>query len=111
MAERQAPKGGEFLLRGMEPERVFTPEQLSAEARLIARTMEEFMRREVLPVVPRLEAQEAGLLPMLIRKAGALGLLAGGLPEEYGGLGLRKTDLALLSEKAAVYLSFAISIG
>jgi alkylation response protein AidB-like acyl-CoA dehydrogenase len=111
MTELHVPAGGEFLLREIAPEQVFTPEMLSPEARMIARTMEEFMRKEVLPVVPRLEAQEPGLLPILMRKAGSLGLLAGAIPEPYGGLSLRKTDLALLAEKAAVYLSFAISIG
>src|SRR6185312_10681277 len=90
---------------------VFIPEEMPAEARLMARAMEEFLRREVAPVSGRLEAQEPGLMPALIQKAGQLGLLAGGMPAEYGGLGLPKTASALLAEKSAINLSFAISIG
>ncbi|HZP85131.1 MAG TPA: acyl-CoA dehydrogenase family protein [Chthonomonadaceae bacterium] len=104
------PRGGEFLLAETAPEQVFIPESLSAEARLMAKTMEEFLRKEVLPVNRALEAQEPGLMPALIQKAGSLGLLAGGVPEAYGGLALPKSALALLTEKAALHLSFAISI-
>ncbi len=111
MSKRHAANGGDFLLRQAAPEEIATPESLTAESRLIARTMEEFTRREVGPVIARLEAQEPDLLPVLLKKAGGLGLLAGGTPERYGGLGLSKSALALLTEKAAPYLSFAISMG
>jgi alkylation response protein AidB-like acyl-CoA dehydrogenase len=111
MPERRMPNGGEFIFQETAPEQAFSPEMLTSESHLIARTMEEFMRREVTPLIPRLEAQEPGLLPALLRKAGELGLLAGGVPERYGGLGLPKTTLTLLAEKAATYLSFAISLG
>lgn len=103
--------GGGFLLAESAPGSISTPENLPSEARLMARTMEEFVRKEVIPINPRLQAHEPGLMAATLRKAGDLGLLAGSVPEQYGGLGLPKVALTLLSEKAAVELSFAISIG
>jgi alkylation response protein AidB-like acyl-CoA dehydrogenase len=105
------PGGGEFLVAEAVPAQVFTPESLSAEAHLMAKTMEEFLLKEVLPCNARLEAQEPGLMRSLVQQAGQLGLLAGSVPERYGGLELPKTTLALLTTKAALNLSFAITIG
>jgi alkylation response protein AidB-like acyl-CoA dehydrogenase len=110
--ENQVPqRGGAFLLEEIGPERILTPEELPADARLMAKTMEEFVRREVLPQIDRLEAHEPGLMRSLLQRAGELGLLSGGLPERYGGLDLPKSTLALLTEKAADYASFSISLG
>lgn len=111
MSENQAPHGGEFLLHEISPSDVFIPEMLSSEARLIARAMEDFMRREVLPIISLLESKEEGLMRTVIENAGSLGLIAGGTPERFGGLNLPKTTTSLLAEKSASYLSFAISIG
>lgn len=105
------PKGGEFLLRQAEPEPTLIPEDLDAEARLIGQTMRDFVRREVLPLADRLEAQEPGLMRSLVKKAGELGLLAANIPECYGGLNLPKSVAALLTEESAVHPGFALSIG
>lgn len=103
--------GGAFLNEEIRPEQVFIPEQLDGEARLMARTMEDFVRQEVLPQIASLEVQEEDRMRGLLQKAGVLGLLGGSIPERFDGLGLPKTTLALLTEKAAPYLSFAISQG
>jgi alkylation response protein AidB-like acyl-CoA dehydrogenase len=105
------PVGGAFLTESLDSARMFTPERLNADAKLMARTMEEFVRKEVRPVRDRLEAHEAGLLRALVHKAGDLGLLAGTVPEFYGGLGLSRSELAIVTEKAALDSSFAITIG
>ncbi|HEX5323615.1 MAG TPA: acyl-CoA dehydrogenase family protein, partial [Capsulimonadaceae bacterium] len=102
--------GGEFLVRGISPAGVFVPEDLPVDAALMARSMEGFVRQEVLPLRDRLEARERGLLRSLVQSAGKLGLLAGGLPAPYG-LGLAKTTMAHLAEKSAVSLSYAVTIG
>ncbi len=104
-------KGGEFLLESCRPEEVFTPAQLTDDQKLIGQTAEEFVEKEVLPVVADLEQHKEGLMPQLLKRAGEIGLLGGGIPEEYGGSGLDKISSALLSEKVAAYASFAVTHG
>ena len=50
---------------------IFTPEQFSSEARLMAKAVEDFVRKEVAPVNARLEAHEPGLMHGLLRDVGA----------------------------------------
>lgn len=109
-SEAVAPAGGALLLPDSAPANIFTPENLLADAHLMGETMEGFVRNGVLPLRPRLEAHEPGLLRDLVDQAGQLGLLAGGLPHPYG-LALPKTTLALLAEKSGIDLSFAVTIG
>ncbi len=47
----------------------------------------------------------------ILKKAGELGLLGGGIPEAYGGSGLDKISATMLAEKVAGYASFAVSHG
>ncbi len=104
------PRGGAFVLEPTPAECVLIPENLSAEARLIAKTAEEFMRRDVLPVADRIEANDYALMESLVRKAGTLGLLAGHVPERYGGLGLPISTLTLMAEMLATNPAFAVSV-
>lgn len=104
-------KGGEFLLTGVRPEEIFTPAQCTEEQRLIGQTAEEFVTQEVLPHVSQLEQHAPGLMRELLRKAGQVGLLGGGIPEEYGGAGLDRVASTLLAEKLAAYASFAVTHG
>ena len=111
MSECSVPCGGAFLIEEATPEQVLIPEELSAESRLMGKTMEEFLRKEVQPRLDRLEAQEEGLMHGLLQQAGKLGLLATGVPELYGGLDLPKSAIALLIEKLAINASFSVSVG
>ena len=104
-------RGGAFLITTSAPEDIFTPADLTDDQRLIAQTAEEFVTKEVLPVVPELELHKEGLMAGLLKKAGELGLLGGAVPEEYGGSGLDKVSATILAEKLAGYASFAVSHG
>jgi alkylation response protein AidB-like acyl-CoA dehydrogenase len=104
-------RGGAFLITPCLPEDVFTPANLSDDQRLIGQTSEEFVAKEVMPVVPELEQHKAGLMPQLLKKAGEIGLLAGAIPEAYGGAGLDKVSATVLAEKLSAYASFAVSHG
>lgn len=103
--------GAGFLLEPAGTRPIFTPEAFSEEQRLFYQTALEFMEREVLPVNERIEKMEEGLLPALISKAGALGILGIDVPEQYGGLGLDKTTSALVGEVLALQASFAVALG
>jgi len=104
-------KGGAFLIQSCRTEDVFTPAQLTDDQKLIGLTAEEFVANEVVRHIPELEQHKEGLMPELMKKAGALGLLGGGVPEEYGGTGLDKVSATVLAEKLAGYASFAVSHG
>jgi butyryl-CoA dehydrogenase len=104
-------KGGSFLLESPAPEDVFTPADLTDDQKLIGQTAEEFVVKEVLPVAKELENKKPGLMAELVRKGGELGLMGGGVPEEYGGAGLDKVATTVLTEKLSMYGGFAVTHG
>ncbi|CAM3354082.1 acyl-CoA dehydrogenase family protein [Hydrogenibacillus schlegelii] len=105
-------KGGSYLIAAIPPERVFTPEDLTEDERMIAETARQFVEKDVLPVLEEIEEKHAFEHSVrLMKKAGELGLLAGDVPEKYGGLGLPKTTTTLLAETLAPARSFALTIG
>src|SRR5487761_483144 len=108
---RSASRGGSFLVESCAPQDVFSPAELTDDQKLIGRTAEEFIRNEVVPVISDLEQHKPGLLPQLLKKAGEIGLLGGGVPEEYGGAGLDKVSSVQLAEKLSAYASFGVSHG
>ena len=106
-----AAKGGSFLLESPAPQDVFTPADLTDDQKLIGQTAEEYVVKEVLPVVKDLEAKKPGLMAELVKKAAGLGLMSGATPEEYGGAGLDKIATTVLTEKISVYGGFAVTHG
>src|SRR2546423_3808516 len=105
--ETNAIKGGEFLTADLAPEDIFTPEEISEEQRMFARTAEEFLRKEVIPREDEIYAKNYATHRELMRKAGELGLLSIDIPEAYGGLGLHKVSSAIVGEQFALQSSFA----
>jgi alkylation response protein AidB-like acyl-CoA dehydrogenase len=108
---RSLSRGGAFLITASTPDDVFTPADLTDDQRLIGQTAEEFVAKEVIPMIPELEQHQAGLMAQLLKKAGEIGLLGGTIPEEFGGSGLDKVSATVLAEKLAGYASFAVSHG
>jgi len=104
-------KGGNFLLESAAAESIFTPADISDDQRLIGQTAEEFVTKEVLPRVKELEEKKPGLMVELVKKAGELGLLSAGVPEEYGGAGLDKISTTVLTEKISIYAGYAVTHG
>ncbi|GEK33807.1 acyl-CoA dehydrogenase family protein [Kurthia sibirica] len=107
----QTIKGGSFLTEDIDASRVFTPEDFSDEQLMIAKTTEDYVQNEVLPLVPSLENHEFENSVTLLKKAGELGLLAADVPEDYEGLGLDKISSALITEKMAPAGGFSITHG
>src|SRR5690625_786757 len=104
-------KGGSFLVEDLTGEDVITPEDFTDEHHMIAKTTEEFVAGEVLPLVDKLENHEFEHSVELLKKAGELGLLSADIPEEYGGLGLDKISSSLITEKFARAGGFSITHG
>jgi alkylation response protein AidB-like acyl-CoA dehydrogenase len=104
-------KGGSWLLDETPASDVFTPEKLSEEHRLMARTTTEFVDNEVLPSLERLENKDWQLARALVRRGGELGLLSIAVPEEYGGLDLDKASSLAVVERIGPSASFATTFG
>ena len=88
--ETSIRRGGAWLLESPDADSLFTPERLTDEHRLIARTAAEFVHKEVLPQLGRLEQKDWDVARQLLRRCGELGLLGVDIPETYGGVGLDK---------------------
>ena len=106
-----AARGGAWLLGTPPHGAVFTPERLSEEQRLIARTTGEFAATEVLPVEERLERKDWDLARSLLQRCGELGLLGVNVPEAYGGVDLDRIASLVVSEHIARSPSFGATFG
>ncbi|MBN6205458.1 acyl-CoA dehydrogenase family protein [Ralstonia pickettii] len=78
---------------------------------MIAKTTEEYVVNEVLPLVDNIENHEFNHSVDLLKKAGELGLLGADVPEAYGGLGLDKVSSSLITEKMSLAGGFSITHG
>jgi len=106
-----APIGGHWLVAPVGSAPQFTGADFTEEDLLYAKTAEDFVRHEVLTRLTEIEEKRAGVMPELLKRAGALGLLMIDIPERYGGLGLHKTTSMLVSERGALCASFSVSWG
>jgi alkylation response protein AidB-like acyl-CoA dehydrogenase len=104
-------KGASWLLHDTDPSDVFTPERMTDEHRLIAKTTDEFIDSEVLPNLEQLESKDWNLARRLVRRCGELGLLGTNVPEQYGGLDLDKVSSLIVAERIARSASFATTYG
>jgi alkylation response protein AidB-like acyl-CoA dehydrogenase len=104
-------KGGSWLIEEPPPGGAFTRERLSDEQRMIGRTAEEFIDKEVLPALERLEAKDWALARSLGKRCAELGLLATDVPEAYGGLDLDKVSSVVVGEAVGRCASFATTFG
>src|SRR4051794_40918527 len=102
-------RGGAWLLD--ETADIFTVEQLSDEHRLIARTAEDFITAEVVPVLDRLEQKDWQLARALIRRCAELGLVGTDVPEAYGGVEVDKVSSIIVGEAVGRVASFATTFG
>jgi alkylation response protein AidB-like acyl-CoA dehydrogenase len=104
-------KGGSFLIEDTPAERVYTPEDFTEEHVMIGKTTEDYIKKDVLPVIDEIENHQFDLSVKLLKKAGELGLLGADVPEKYGGLDLDKISSSLITEKFALAGSFSLSYG
>jgi len=105
----KAAKGGEFLIKETNAQDIFIPEESSEEQQLMMQTCRDFLAQEVDPNLDKIDAQEPGLMPSLLDKAGELGLLSIAIPEEYGGFGKDFVTDMLVIEAIGAGHSFSVS--
>ena len=80
------PVGGAFLIEDCVHDGILTPKELTEEHRAIARTAEEFWRKEVEPNLEGIQDQKPEVAVSVLRRAAELGLSATGVPENFGGI-------------------------
>jgi len=102
-------KGGEFLIHDAKFSNVFIPEEFSEEQRMIADMCQDFLEKEVFPNLDRIDAQEKGLMPLLLKKTGELGLLGLSIPEEYGGYGQSFVTSMIAADVLGAGHSYAVA--
>ena len=107
----QAIKGGEFIVRDVHHTEVFIPEEWAEEQQMIAQTCDDFITQEITPVLERIDKMEEGLMPSLLEKAGALGMLGLTIPEDLGGMGLDFKTSLLATERLGTGHSFSVAYG
>jgi len=81
-------RGGQFLVKEIDCEDIFTPEDFSEEQQMMRDSVKEFVDREIWPHKARFEQKDYALTEELMKKAGDLGFLSVSVPEEYGGMGM-----------------------
>ena len=86
--EKKLIKGGEFIIKENSPDDIFTPEDFSEEQIMMKESVKEFIDREVWPNKERFEKKDYDFTKSCMQKAGELGFLAVGVPENFGGLGM-----------------------
>ena len=101
-------KGGEFLIRDSHPEDVFIPEELNEEQLMVKQMAIDFLNNEIVPNRAKIEKQEPGLTPSLLKKMGDLGLLGANMPVIYGGTELDTNTNTVISDVFGPMGSFSV---
>ncbi|MFP3835273.1 MULTISPECIES: acyl-CoA dehydrogenase family protein [Chryseobacterium] len=81
-------KGGEFLIKQIPANDIFSIEELNEEQKMLRDSAKEFIDREVVPQRERFEKKDYAFTEETMRKLGDMGMLGIAVPEEYGGLGM-----------------------
>ncbi|PCJ01566.1 MAG: acyl-CoA dehydrogenase [Flavobacteriales bacterium] len=110
MDKDEVIKGGEFLIKETKAENVFIPEEFDEEQKMIGDMCLDFVDKEILPNIDRIETLEEGYTASLLKKAGELGLLGITVPENLGGFGKNFVTGMLATEKLGGSYSFAVSL-
>lgn len=105
-----AIQGGGFLIQPSTPANTYIPEDFNEEQHMIAEMCNDFLQKEVLPHLVDIDKQKEGLMPSLLDKAGALGLLGAAFPEKYNGLGKDFVTATLVNECLGGGHSFAVAM-
>lgn len=107
--ENKAITGGEFIIRDVSCDEIFTPEDWTEEHLMMKQTAKDFVNSRVVPNLEAIDNQEEGLMPKLLEESGGLGLLSSSIPESLGGLGMDFKSTMVITEGVGGGHSFAVS--
>jgi alkylation response protein AidB-like acyl-CoA dehydrogenase len=108
---RKALKGGEFLIRETSANEIFIPEEFTEEQLMIRQQCMDFLEKEVFNRLDEIDSmKDPNLMPSLLDKAGALGLLGTSVPAEYGGFGMDFNTTMLVAEVIGGGHSLAVAL-
>ena len=102
-------KGGEWIIKEVDAKSIFIPEEFNEEQIMVRDMCDQFVDTEVLPVIDRIDKLEPGLMPTLMEKAGAQGLLGITVPEIYGGSGKDFVTAVIVAEYLGGGYSFSVA--
>jgi len=109
MKEKTIRKGGSFFMEETPAAEVFTPEDFSEEHLMLIKTVDSFIRNEIVPNIDMLEHKDWELTRKLMLKAGELGFLGVDIEEKYGGSEMDSIASLLVCEYSA--LSGSVGLG
>ena len=109
LKENKAITGGEFIIRDVTCEEIFTPEDWTEEHLMMKQTAKDFINSRITPNLDPIDNQEEGLMPKLLEESGELGLLSSSIPESLGGLGMDFKSTMIITEGVGGGHSFAVS--
>lgn len=102
-------KSGEFLVKEVDANSIFIPEEFNEEQRMIAQTCRDFMDAEVLPNLDKIDKGDRELMKSILHKAGELGMLGIAVPEQYNGFGQDFVTQMLVAETTGAGYSFSVA--
>jgi len=91
-------KGGEFLIKEVVSEQIFTIEELNEEQQMMRDSVKEFADREIVPNREKFEKKDYALTEEIMHKLGDMGLLGISIPEQYGGMGMGFVSTMLVTD-------------
>ncbi|MGE5419303.1 MAG: acyl-CoA dehydrogenase family protein, partial [Chloroflexota bacterium] len=109
MENNKLLKSGEFLVREVDAQDVFIPEEFNEEQKMIAQTCSDFLNAEVYPNLEKVEKSDRELMKSILKKSGELGMMGVSIPEELGGFGQSFTTQMLVAETTGAGYSFSVA--
>jgi alkylation response protein AidB-like acyl-CoA dehydrogenase len=102
-------KSGEFLVKEVDANDIFIPEEFNEEQKMIAQSCRDFMDAEVFPNLEKLDKGDRELMKSILKKSGELGLLGISVPEDFNGFGQSFVTQMLAAETTGAGYSFSVA--
>lgn len=94
----KAIKGGEYLIKEVTSNQIFTTDEFTEEQQMMKEAVKEFIDREVWPKKEQFEKKDYQLTKQLMQQIGEMGFLGISVPEQYGGLGMGFVSTVLVCD-------------